>query len=1281
MNKMLIFIGLILILIVTISFATEVLVDVGMAASATGTNNQRAIVHASDGTIHVVYSDPNPDGFHRNSTDDGTTWSAQSIIQDPGPVNQCPYPSIDRKSNDHLLVVCEGFGTLNSTDGGANWVEFDPAAHGTFPDLHIDRNDDSGHVAELNGGNVEYWYMPPDSLFDPATIIDAGSLRADIAVSRDSRWVCIGYDVGAAGIPAHANINVRCCENTSVACNNQANWNASVNISQYGGWQHEGEYPSCAFDQNNVFHCVWDNATDIWYSWYNPFTNVSGTAINLTGEVITSGNLSTEASLSVYSDEEMYVVYQRVNSTIPPVFNIYAVNRTYGTWNEAYIVSELGAQDLVVPNAPYYFNYNWQKNDPLYEWVYTNVTNAEVWYDNETIGVYGYCDGNYTSTAGEWRIRTGDTVTCENETIWLADGENIEILGTLRFENITLRVNGSLDGASDINIYNGGIFNVTGDWAPSNLTNGDTATAEFRITVASGAIFDINNSHASEIDWDGVGGIDANGGIVFITNNTFTNCYTCIALVNTDNSVISENNFTASVRGTDDPGVSYMANNTISFNRLTSMTHVGIRFQAGVHNNFTIEYNYINSFFESGIALVMENSSISHNIIGNTTSGIASRAIIIQDFGGQLSRYNTIDNNTIDLHIGSSRGLTMLVSNSNITNNKVIGATAHGIYMAAGANNNIINNTINSTNDGLYMTASTTNNIDNNSITSGSDGIYMTNSDDNNLTNNTLYSNGAHGLSINGGSTNTDVINNTIHDNTADGINFGVTNSVAWIFNNTIYLNSDGIELDGNVGYIRIVNNTIYSQTDDGIDINTCDINYIENNTIDLNGGYGINMVSADLSFIVNNSMTSNTGSAIYLSGSGSNNVENNTINGTGQHSMYLHNADGNNISGNIMHNMTSYGIYFRTSDSNIFDMNSIKNGTFGIANTGDGNTITNNNITNTSVYGVYFAGADDGIFDDNSVYDHGSFGLYLGGSDDNNLTGNAIYNTSFGISVISGSDNNTFLENIIFNNTVGLNVSDSNISNHYFANSSILNSTDFEVALDTFSIVTLLNVTFNKTNTSVIDTSNLFVRWYVNIHTVDSTYAAYPNVVVTTSNGTGTAVDVDTTDASGILYRRTLVDFDQVATGVNWLHNDHNFSGVDGAVTGSNVSNVTTNDVGSVYIMMSGAAGGGNGGGGGGGAGGGGGSGYGGGGAYCDNHVIDYGETCYNCPQDFDDEYYVGYCDEWLTNQTDLNISTNGDEEVVSGNFDFFFAILLLAIAMSILVGYIMYREKGKKK
>ncbi|MFH1173689.1 MAG: LamG-like jellyroll fold domain-containing protein, partial [archaeon] len=109
------------------------------------------------------------------------------------------------------------------------------------------------------------------------------------------------------------------------------------------------------------------------------------------------------------------------------------------------------------------------------------------------IGSTGYLNlSNVTLIVnGNTRVRNGGTFKTVNggSTIW--QNGNLTINGTYILNRETLRMNGSSDGTYGITVQGSGTFNVSNS---SNITNGETSTADYAFVVQSGATFNVQDS-------------------------------------------------------------------------------------------------------------------------------------------------------------------------------------------------------------------------------------------------------------------------------------------------------------------------------------------------------------------------------------------------------------------------------------------------------------------------------------------------------------------------------------------------------------------------------------------------------------------------------------------------------------------------------------------------------------------------------------------------------------------------------------------------------------------
>lgn len=653
-----------------------------------------------------------------------------------------------------------------------------------------------------------------------------------------------------------------------------------------------------------------------------------------------------------------------------------------------------------------------------------------------------------------------------------------------------------------------------------------------------------------------------NSGGEFLINDTYDYsevtqgyCPQCYYVFNAETgSVLSVNGSTVNYAGSSTSVTSPFRNSGIWIN--TSNTFfvnasisglVGISFYgttAQGTSNHLINRTVINANGRDGIYGVNVSSSIfdlgDYNAIASS-DGIEllnswNNEITNCDSEGirlrSVSYHNTVRN--CSAH-SSSAGIVLVTDSdyNNITNNTARNAASfHGINLDSGCGHNIIR--------------------DNVVFGNPDEGIYLHNNNDyNQLINNTVYSNTDHGIILD------------------DGEDYNV------IENNTIYLaGSEGIYIDSSSDRNNITGNNISTSTNINVYDATNSYNFYVNNLIASGSGIGAYTTNSNHLLFENNTITGNAGHGLQMDSTTYSTVENNTIYQHTGHSVYLFNSNWNTMRNNTLENMTNYGLYMRDSDNNTVDINDIRNGTTGINCNSHDNNISSNAVQNMTIVGIYFVGANYNMVDGNAVFNQTGMGIYVTGGTQNMVQHNTIGNASHGLDILNGATFNTFLNNTIYNCTLGLNVSNANITNHYFANSSISNSTNYDVGLDTNSQVTLLNVTFNKTNTTIIDTSVLTRRWYVDAQTVwNSNYLPAGGVTVTIDELDTTNVYSGITDSTGHTSWQTLREYYENSSSLIYTTN-HSFDGIltlgASVYTGANTSNVSTNDVGSVIIALS---------------------------------------------------------------------------------------------------------------
>jgi parallel beta-helix repeat protein len=466
------------------------------------------------------------------------------------------------------------------------------------------------------------------------------------------------------------------------------------------------------------------------------------------------------------------------------------------------------------------------------------------------------------------------------------------------------------------------------------------------------------------------------------------------------------------------------------------------------------------------------------------------------------------------LHNITSTGAT--VSNNSIHTNQ-----ATGLWISSGStNNHIADNEIYSNQFGILINSSVnsqTNYIINNNIhDNGQEGIILEDSTNFLLKGNSLDDNLYVGIDL-FYSTNIRIEENNILNHTGTFPNSG-TGVYIWESQDITVHNN---YFDGNGGTLQIDEQSqIYSEgtsqltiTDNyftnsglyGMRVHSQTDVVAENNTFEDNLGNGAIMIFLDISDfgLVNNNLISNAGWTGIIVGGGNNfKVTNNTVENIAQEravgifcganqptstlKAYVYNNQITNIGsqtegsglivttdrdhivdGNIINDITSHGMVIEASDtlvqnnvvSNVGSTASASNfeDVSGIALAGNRNTLINNTIQDCqSPVGTYPVS-----------------GLQFG------------YSTSFMYAV-----NTVIKDSYIYGNEINVRAQelDGSVRNVTIENTTIVPDGDTadDFLLNDDAHLTTINTTFDNTSVSIDSTSNLTVKWFLDVHVVD---------------------------------------------------------------------------------------------------------------------------------------------------------------------------------------------------
>jgi len=308
--------------------------------------------------------------------------------------------------------------------------------------------------------------------------------------------------------------------------------------------------------------------------------------------------------------------------------------------------------------------------DPMADsnWVISDTTICSGVDINLTAGYNLTVNGNLTINGGvlvvnNMVVASGSrfNIVDSKNTVW--QNGNWTISGFVNITNSTIRMNGTADGFVGINVTPSGWLIIN---ESSNITNGDTASAEFYFVVQAGSNFSMEDSYLSEAGWaNSVNqrGLEISTTVDVFRNNTLSNNNFGLVLYSNDN-LIEDSIMLSSV----DAGISIQSNNN-TIRRVNSSVNDFAVSVSG--NNNTIE----DSAFQNNIVWGIFFGSSSSNLITNSTLTNNARGIYLYSD----SDYNNFTNLIIEQH--DNFGIWIETDGGDPDNNSFV--------------NNIINNTQN----------------------------------------------------------------------------------------------------------------------------------------------------------------------------------------------------------------------------------------------------------------------------------------------------------------------------------------------------------------------------------------------------------------------------------------------------------------------------------------------------------------------------------------------------------------------------------------------------------
>ncbi|UCF07410.1 MAG: right-handed parallel beta-helix repeat-containing protein [Thermoplasmata archaeon] len=338
---------------------------------------------------------------------------------------------------------------------------------------------------------------------------------------------------------------------------------------------------------------------------------------------------------------------------------------------------------------------------------------------------------------------------------------------------------------------------------------------------------------------------------------------------------------------------------------------------------------------------------------------------------------------------------------------------------------------------------------------------------------------------------------------------------------NVIYINVDWVNISGF---------TMTNSYGSAVGIDSCSHIGIDDCEITMNSAQGIYARDIQYMTINNTEISLNEGSGIYVRGW---NAEHITIKDC-------------NISDNYY-----AGIYLEDIQSNteITNCNISRNIWCGIyLSFSQYTSVKQCNITSNRDDGIVLQYSPYTAVENCNISSNNEWGIRLYGSDYSIRNCDIKSNYNGGIILYSVSDSEIIKTNIsdTYN---GIRAEDT--SNTFITNSSIWNCSSYDLRLRSYSQLTLLNTTFDKTNVYYDDdTSQLTVMWFLHVLVNDTLGNPVPNSEVTVRNATDVIVHEEYTDINGYCEWIVVTEYKQDINS-RIYHTAHNVTGSKDTITG----------------------------------------------------------------------------------------------------------------------------------
>ena len=636
---------------------------------------------------------------------------------------------------------------------------------------------------------------------------------------------------------------------------------------------------------------------------------------------------------------------------------------------------------------------------------------------------------------------------------------------------------GSVSGF-DSNVINSSHINISGVSFTSSLTS-IILSQTYNVTVSNVTV----NNPTFVTGKTGISLTDANN--TTIVNSNFYNVTSGVTASSSNNLTVKNNNFV-------DGSSAVSGANRIMYNNITNFsgTVLDPSDLAIIANNVILN-SYCDSFPDSMISgdsfmTVLENS-INNSLNNRGGDGEICTAISLS------TEANLTNNNISNYDVGIS-----INSNGNLSGNILFG-NVKGITFSSSSYNILKNNLFYNSTRAVEMGASSENYFFNNTYYNNSFAFFIDNNNqnlDNNMTHEIFYNNSnaiySPQLLIGNIVFNSPNGNNTFYDPIFDANDLDLNQSASSAIEDTTLVNATGFNQSKiSVGSTRETYLKWY------VDVN------VSNATGDPIQNVNVSAFRSNGVLDYTNLTASNGIARLILS------------------ELYFRNS--------ISYILTPHTITASKGDytSNSTSLN-MRNQTYALVNLSLDKVGCGDIITTDIQLGSNFScstdgliiGADNVMIDGNGYYIFGALngkGIISNGKNGLNISNLYVSNFSQGI-YLNGSNDTFINESYILNGTHGVVFNDSN--DGLILNSLVENNSANQIVLDTsFNYNnSLLNMSFDSTNSTVLNSGNLFKKWYVNINvTMNNTVPLQGANVTAYLNNSNTKETSKLTVSSGL--------------------------------------------------------------------------------------------------------------------------------------------------------------------